>query len=753
MLTQKTPGTLRRITAPAPGEPRWARPAAAVMMLGTAILYLWNLTINTYGNTFYAAAVRAGSKSWTALLFGSLDSANGITVDKPPAAFWIPGLMAKIFGFSSFTVLFPQAVMGILTVWFLYLTVKRTNGPLAALVAGTTMALTPVAVMMFRFNNPDAMLTLCLTLGAYFTVRAIESGTLVAARTVPAGARRSFWARMRGEDRGNRSGWWMFAAGLVLGLAFLVKMLQGFLTIPALGIAFLIAARSGLPRRVRDAAIAIVGVCLPVLGYAAVFYAWPADQRPYMAGTDGNSFWELVFGYNGLGRIFGSEGNGGGGGGMGGGNAMFGGSTGVLRMFNSGFGSEISWLIPAAVVFLLAGLWFTRRAPRTDLTRAALVVWGGWLVVTAGIFSFMEGTIHPYYVVALAPAVAALVGIGSVQMWRGRAHRPVRWILGAALLATVIWNFALLQSQASDWMPWIRWTLLIGGSLTAVAIVAQADRLHLGGFRKTGTVVALAALVFGGLGSASWGLATATQGHHGSTPTSGPAVAGQDGGMGGAPTGGQGQRGAGAASGAAGKSGASGSGQKGTGATGTGSAPGGTGQNAQAPGSGTAQKGAAQSGSGQQSAQSSAAAPGQSSSSSSSGAASGQSGQGGTQGGGMGGESSNSALTQLLKSSRTKYSAATVGATGAANYMLASDTDVLDIGGWMGSDPYPTLAEFQQMVKDGDISYFIAGGQGSGGAPGGQGTSSSSAIQAWVKAHYQAKTVGGVTVYDLTSSK
>ncbi|MCT1367026.1 glycosyltransferase family 39 protein [uncultured Kocuria sp.] len=666
-MTHRT-RTSRRwaLFTPRDGDPRWARPAVALMMIGTAVLYLWNLTISQYGNSFYAATVRAGSSSWTAMLFGSLDANNGITVDKPPAAYWIPALLARIFGFNSFTVLFPQAVMGIAAVWFLYLAVRRTNGTVAGLIAGTTMAVTPVAVMMFRFNNPDAMLTLCLVLGAYFTIRAIQSG----------------------QTGRSRSGWWMLAAGLVIGLAFLVKMLQGFMTIPALVVAFAVAAQAGWLRKIRDVVIAGIGVCLPVGFYATVFALWPEGSRPYMAGTNGNSFWELVMGYNGLARILGQSGGGasepggsaaapeaGGtaadaagaamGGAPGDGGTGFGGTTGVLRMFNSGFGPEISWLIPAAVIMMIAGLWFTRFARRTDLTRAALILWGGWLVINAGIFSFMEGTIHPYYVVVLTPAIGALIGIGAVELWKGRAHSSVRWVLSISLLATVVWGFALMQRQAPDWLPWVRWIMLIGGSLTAVAWMARLDEIGVRGLRNGGVILALAALIFGGLGATSWGVATAGNAHSGSIPTSGPAVASTQGGMGGP--------------------------------GGMGTAPGGSGDASQ-----------------------------------------------------KGGGETNAELTQLLKNAGTKYSAATIGATGAADQMLASDTEVLDIGGWMGSDPYPTLDQFKTMVQNGDIKYFVAGGMGGGGgAPG--GSSSSSAIQEWVAAHYQAKTVGGSTVYDLSA--
>src|SRR6478672_2478898 len=322
------------------GQPRWVRPSAAGLLVATAILYLWNLAATGYGNSFYAAAIQAGTKDWTAFLFGSLDAGNAITVDKPPAALWIPALAGRIFGFSPLSMLVPEALMGVAAVGFLYLAVKRVSGPAAGLLAGGALALTPVAALMFKFNNPDAMLTLCLVLAAYFTTRAIE-----------------------------RAGWkWLAAAGAVVGLAFLSKMLQGFLIVPGLGLAYLWAAPTPLRRRLLHLLGALAGIAVVAGSYVALFQLTPASARPYMAGSQTNSFLELTFGYNGLSRITGSgEGMPGGGaagpggaggpggtdglaGGFGGGNGGFGGAAGLLRMFGTSFGGEVSWLLPAALV-------------------------------------------------------------------------------------------------------------------------------------------------------------------------------------------------------------------------------------------------------------------------------------------------------------------------------------------------------------------------------------------------------------------
>src|SRR6202012_2090148 len=141
---------------------------------GTALLYLVNLSVSGLGNEYYAAAVQAGTKSWKAFFFGSFDSSNFITVDKPPAFLWPMEISGRIFGFNSWSMLVPEALLGVGSVWLLFLTVRRWFGPAARLIAGAALALTPVAVLMFRFNNPDAMMTFLMVVAAYFMTRALE---------------------------------------------------------------------------------------------------------------------------------------------------------------------------------------------------------------------------------------------------------------------------------------------------------------------------------------------------------------------------------------------------------------------------------------------------------------------------------------------------------------------------------------------------------------------------------------------------
>ncbi len=356
-------------------DPRWERPALALLLIVTAVLYLWRLGSLGWANEFYAAAAQAGTQSWKALLFGSLDAGNAITVDKPPAAMWVMALSGRLFGFNSWSMLVPQALMGVAAVALLYAAVRRTGGPGAGLLAGTVLALTPVAALMFRFNNPDALLVLLLVAAAYCVVRGLSS---------------------------THSTRWIALAGTAIGFAFLAKLLQAFLVLPALGLVVLVAMPGSIWKRLRDLTVGVVAMVVSAGWYVLLVQLWPAGSRPYIGGSTDNSLLELALGYNGLGRVLGGDGNptrgsGGGSGGPGGGGpggSMFGGEPGIGRMFSDSMGTEISWLLPAALLGLIAGLWFTSRAPRTSPSRAGLLLWGGWTVVTMVVFSFMKGIMH-----------------------------------------------------------------------------------------------------------------------------------------------------------------------------------------------------------------------------------------------------------------------------------------------------------------------------------------------------------------------
>ena len=423
-------------------DPALARPALLALLAATAVLYLWGLGASGWANTYYSGAVQAATKSWKAFFFGSTDASNFITIDKTPLSIWPMAISARIFGVSSWSILVPQALEGVAVVAVLHATVKRWFGPGAALVAGAVAALTPAAVLMFRFNNPDALLVLLLVAAAWATTRALEDG------------------RTR----------WLLLAGVFVGLGFLAKELQAFLVLPAIGLAYLVAGPPRLGRRIWQ--LFLLGVATVAAGgwWVAIVQLTPASARPYIGGSQNNSFWNVLFGYNGFGRLTGSEtGSVGGGAGPGGQGGQWG-PTGWTRLFNQAFGGQASWLIPAALILLAGGLIVTLRRGRTDRTRAALVLWGGWLLVTGIAISLGQGIIHEYYTVALVPAIGALVGIGGAALWRRRSTWFARAVLAAALLATTVWAYALL-GRTSDWAPALAPMILVLGIATTCALL------------------------------------------------------------------------------------------------------------------------------------------------------------------------------------------------------------------------------------------------------------------------------------------
>ena len=709
---------VRRLLHGPETDPRWARPALLGLLTLTAILYLWDLGRNGWANDFYAAAVQADTKSWKAFFFGSFDQSNFITVDKTPASLWVMETSGRIFGFSQWSMLAPQALEGVGSVLLLYAAVKRWFGPPAGLIAGMMLALTPVAVLMFRFNNPDALLVLLMIAAAYTLVRAIENG---------------------------RTKWLVFT-GLLLGFAFLAKMLQAFLVVPGLAVAYLWAGPPRLGRRVWQTMLMGAGIIVGAGWWILAAELTPAADRPYVGGSTNNNILQLAIGYNGLGRLTGNEtgsigaGNRqGAGNGQGGGATSFGGATGILRLFHSEFGGQISWLLPAALISLAAMLWVSRRAVRTDRTRAAALLWGGWVLVTGVVFSCMNGIIHPYYMVALAPGIAALVGIGAMALWQTRLGLSGRIVTALGIAVSAGWAYILLN-RTPTWLPWLRWVVVVAGLAAAVLVLAGPRLAGLARSRRGGlalaTVLLGLALVAGLAGPTAYAVDTVNSAHTGAIPSAGPQAVG----FGGAPGGGFGGR-PGFPGGQAGQFGRA-PGSTGTGGTtGTGgiARPGGIAP----PGGTTGAPGNAGTGTGVPGGTGPAGGI-----SGRAGAFSGRGTGGGGFGGGLGGSTKvSSALTKLLEqdASGYKWVAATEGSEAAAPLELATGDAVMSMGGFNGTDPWPTLAVFKQLVASHEIHYYV--GRGSQSFGGGQG---SSAIAAWVAAHFKKQTLGGETVYNLT---
>ncbi|MCK2218635.1 glycosyltransferase family 39 protein [Actinomadura sp. ATCC 31491] len=503
---------------------RWHRLALTAICLLAALLYGWSCWTWGWGNTYYSAAVKSMSASGTAFLFGSFDPAGVVTVDKPPMALWPQVVSTWVFGYHGWALLLPQVLEGVAAVFVLHGAVRRWAGPGAALIAALVLALTPVTVAINRDNNPDPLLVLFLVAAAYALTRALSPGLAP-----------------------RRATGWLLLAAFLIGCGFTTKMLAAWVCLPAFLVAYLLGTAAPWRRRIGDLAAAGGVLLVSSLWWVALVDLWPGD-KPYIGGSTDGSALDLVVGYNGLGRVFGAgaggPGGGSGGGGLPGGGrppgaspfprgivpdggappmprgggfgGMFGGSPGVGRLFNDVVGGQVSWLLPLALLIVAAAAFLAlRRRPGRGTGRGTgraaepwggsagpagrggWLLWSGWLLVNAVVFSFASGIFHSYYTTMLAPAMAALVGAGTVWLARHRLGAPAA---AAAVAVTAAWAWVLVSRDPS-WHGWLRY------AVPAAAVAAIAFLLTRR--RHAGPAVAAAVLIPSLLAPATWSLAYA----------------------------------------------------------------------------------------------------------------------------------------------------------------------------------------------------------------------------------------------------
>lgn len=483
-------------------QQRWMRAALAALLITTAAFWSIGLSRNRWANAFYSAAAQAGSESWKAFLFGSSDAANAITVDKPPASLWPMELSARIFGVNTWSIQLPQVLLGVASVALLYVIVKKRFGPVAGLIAASVLALTPVATLMFRYNNPDALLVFLMIAAVWAVLRAVDDG------------------RTR----------WLVLCGVLIGLGFLTKQLQVMLVVPGLALTYLMAGPPRLRIRLAQLMAGVAAMVVAAGWWVLLVEWWPKDSRPYIGGSESNSFLDLTFGYNGLGRLTGGDTNLPGGrpgpGSHDGGFSPFG-HAGIARMFTGESGGQISWVLPAALVLVVVGLVVRWREPRIDAQRAHFVAWGGWLICTAGVFSFMSGLYHDYYTVALAPAVAALVGMGTAELWRRRQNVWATITLAGLAAVSSGWAWVLL-SRTPDFVPWLRWAVVIAGGLAAIgllvpAALSSATTSPITDIKRWAGALAIVSILAGPL---AYSIETVSTPHSGGVVTAGPQIPG-----------------------------------------------------------------------------------------------------------------------------------------------------------------------------------------------------------------------------------
>src|SRR5437667_1084783 len=496
-------GQLAEQKAPA-GSSLWHRLALGGIMLISIFMNFIQLGQNGFGNLYYAAGIRSMLDNWHNFFFVSYDPGGFVTIDKPPLGFWLQVVSAKLLGFTPFSVFLPQALAGVLSVLLLYYLVQRHFGVVAGLLAALALALSPISIVTNRNITIDSTLALTLLVGAWAVLRAAETG------------------RLR----------WLLLTAVIVGIGFNIKMLEAYLVVPAFGLLYLLAAPRSIWKRIGHLALAGALLLVISLSWVVAVDLTPASQRPYVGSTQDNSELSLALGYNGIQRLLGGFvggfgrgssanrfpngapppgntgrngtsstpgtpphfGNGGStnargiragqqppSGGSGGAGGLFDiGTPGPLRLFTQPLAGQIAWLLPFALLGAVALAWQRRPRLQSDRKQQLLLLWGMWLL-TMGIFFSVASFFHHYYMTVMAPAIAALFGIGVVTMWQDYRRGGWRgWLLPIALVATVAEQVYILSQYPTWGQRLIPPLVVLGGIAAGALIIARiAPRLHL----------------------------------------------------------------------------------------------------------------------------------------------------------------------------------------------------------------------------------------------------------------------------------
>jgi 4-amino-4-deoxy-L-arabinose transferase-like glycosyltransferase len=456
--------------------------ALAGVLALSGVLNLHRLSQNGYGNIFYSAGDKSMLRSLHNFFFVSFDPGGLVMVDKPPLALWLQAASAKLFGFSPLSLLLPEAILGMLAALLLYRALARRLGGWAGVAGALALAVFPSFVAVSRTTNVDTLLIVLMILACDAGVRATETGRW---RTL-------IWS------------------GALVGLAFNTKTLAAYLVVPGIALGVLVCGQGSLARRLTQLLAAGLAMLVVSFAWMAVVEVTPASQRPYVGSSTDNTELGLTFSYNGFGRVGGQTGGPGqipvGTGGVArkvspapgkAGEATrthtapkgsqrsqllrdgrernpipFGGPTGPLRLLGRGLGDQGAWMLPFALAGLVAFalLLLGRGRDRRDPRLALLFVFGGWFVVEAAVLSLSKGIVHPYYISALGPGVAAMVGAGAFAFAQFARRRDWRLLLlPCAVAATVAVQLSLLHKV--HYMPWFTAPLI---ALSAVGLLTAA---------------------------------------------------------------------------------------------------------------------------------------------------------------------------------------------------------------------------------------------------------------------------------------
>lgn len=611
---------------PAPTFKPWTEGLALGALLAlTSLLYLWGLDRNGWANSYYSAAAMAGSRDWTAFFFSSSDPGNAISVDKPPLSLWVMAASVWAFGLNPWSILVPQALMGVASVYLLYRMVRTYVSPAAGILAATALAITPVATVMFRYNNPDALLTLLMIGAAYATLESIRRRALR----------------------------WLITAAVLTGAALLTKQLQIALLLPAIAATYLAFAAGSLVKRLLHLAAALLTAAVVGGWWFVVVQLTPASNRPFVGGSRHNSAVELTLGYNGVDRLTGEDAS----------RTLSPSAAdlaekldpGFQRFLQPQFSGQFGWFLPLAIAGLVLAIWHLKRRSGSSQYRALLVLSSVWFFCAATVLAFMSGIVHPYYSLTLVPPLCSLAAICLVHMYRLRNRRPIRLALAGIFLVTMVLAFITAVRSTGDFPQ---------GPIIALAVWSTAIALQLlppptAIMRSISTGILALALL---LGPVVWSVNTVLSPHIGAGVVAGPSILGlrtdhPD--------------------------------RKQVGSD--------------VPKSFIAVM--------------------------------------------FGNVPQEKVLSRLNRAPATvKWPAATVGSETAANYQLESGRAVLPIGGFDGTDPFPTLEEFQAMVEEGKVGSLVIQDLPPLTL---EGRGESAKIVEWVETNYAAEQIDDAKYYNL----
>ncbi|MDQ0031015.1 glycosyltransferase family 39 protein [Arthrobacter bambusae] len=630
---QAAPGTVIGGRSPAirkwlrgnPLDPSWQRPALLALLALTSLLYVWGLDRNGWANSYYSAAAMAGSEDWTAFFYGSSDPGNAITVDKPPMSLWIMSLSVRIFGLNPWSILLPQALMGVLSVYLLYRMVQKRTDPATGLLAGLFFAVTPVATVMFRYNNPDALLTLLMIGAAYATLEAIDQGKLR----------------------------WLLAAGACVGAGFLTKQLQVALILPAIALAYLVFARVSVLSRLLHLGAALLAAAAASGWWFMIAQLGDPARRPFIGGSRSNSIWELTLGYNGLDRLTGTDAS----------HELSGPGAdlyqkldpGIGRFLEPQFSAQFAWFLPLGVAGVGIAILFLFRRNARPAQRCFLVLCAAWFVCSGTVLAMMTGIVHPYYAITTVPSLSCLAAFAATYLVRRLARRSVRLPSGLVLATCLILSYVTVSRSVSEF-PWLPPVLLSAGSLAVAIVLLPPVKKQ----RQAMPVLLIGASIL--LGPAIWSVNTVLSPHVGAGVVAGPSTLGirSD-----------------------------------------------NPDRAQLPPGTPASFTAV-----------------------------------------MFGDLPPQGVLGRIKASpaSVRWAAAAVGSETAANYQLESSKPVLAVGGFDGTDPFPTLEQFQTMVHQGSVGSFVIQNLPPLTV---EGRGESARIVQWVENNFRPEIVDGATVYSL----